>query len=98
MQVVADRSNGIFLTFAIGLAALSIPPIVHAIFRFVDDQSLHQTVGLLKDLNILYRNMEALGWQIFDGYFECTNPVFCEQPFEEGVARFDQAVNEVRLI
>ena len=77
---------------------MSIPPIVHAIYRFVDDQQLHETVELIKDLNILYLNMQALVWQIFDGYFECPNAVFCEIPFDKGLRDFKDAVDEVRFI
>ena len=81
----------------VGLIALSLPPIVHAIFRFVDNTEINRTISLLKDLNVLYLNMEAVSWQIFAGYFKCPNTVFCET-FEKGVHNFEDAIDTVNFI
>jgi hypothetical protein len=79
----------------VGLLVLSLPPIVHAIYRFIDNTDLLKTVDLLKDLNILYLNMGSLSWQIFAGYFDCPNKVFCAQPFDKGVHNFEDAIDTV---
>ena len=76
---------------------MSLPPIVHAIYRFIEDKQLHNTVELLHELVILYVNMQSLSWQIFAGYFKCTNPVFCAQPYDEGVHKFEASVDKVRF-
>lgn len=79
----------------VGLLALALPPIVHAIYRFISNTEINRTVDLLKDLNILYLNMGALSWQIFAGYFDCPNKEFCAMPYEKGVNNFQIAVDTV---
>lgn len=74
---------------------LSLPPIAHAIYRYVDNIYLLKIVDLVKDLNILYLNMGSLSWQIFAGYFQCTNEVFCAKPYDTGVKNFVKAIDVV---
>jgi hypothetical protein len=79
----------------VALLVLALPPIVHAIYRFIDDQHLHKTVFLLKELVILYLDMQSLSWQIFAGYFNCPDNRFCATPFDKGVENFEHSVDEV---
>ena len=79
----------------IGLLALALPPIVHAVYRFIDNIDVNRNVNLLKDLSTLYLSMGVLSWQIFAGYFECKNAEFCEMPYENGVNTFVKSVDEV---
>ena len=78
-----------------GLLVLALPPIVHAIYRYIDDQQLHKTVFLLKELVILYLDMQSLSWQIFAGYFNCPDKTFCATPFSKGVNSFENYVDRV---
>ena len=93
--MIADRSIGIYLVFILGLAALTIPLIAHAVYRYIDDQANLVDVSLINDLTILYLRVLALSWQTFAGYFHCEDSAFCAQPFSKGVGNFLKNVDQV---
>lgn len=93
ITVVGNKSIAIYATFAAGLLVLALPPVVHAIYRFIDDQKLHTSVLLLKDLSTLYLTMNSLSWKSMDPYFECQNPAFCEQPFVNAVGQYEESID-----
>jgi hypothetical protein len=79
-KVIADRSIGIYLIFALGLALLTVPPIAHAIYRYVDDQKKFSTVTLISNLTDIYLAILQLSWIPFCGYLKCTDTTFCFSP------------------
>ena len=94
-QVLADRSIGIYLTFGLGLLSLTVPLIVHAIYRYIADQRNNTTVALVHDLTILYLKVLSLSWQTFAGHFKCEDPTFCAAPLSKGVGNFLKSVDAV---
>ena len=96
--MIADRSVGIYLVFILGLAALTLPLIAHAIYRYINDQTNLVSVALINDLTILYLKVLALSWQTFAGYFHCEDPTFCAQPFTKGVNNFLTSVDQVCIL
>jgi len=39
--------------------------------------------------------MQKLSWQLFAGYINCDNPVFCAQPFDKAVGNFEKSIYEL---
>jgi hypothetical protein len=97
IAVIADRSVGIYAMFACGLAALTIPLIAHAIFRYADDQYNLTTVELLEDLTILYSDILVISWQLYAGILKCStaDAIFCYYPYYKAVDNFEKYVKEM---
>jgi hypothetical protein len=78
--VIADRSIGIYLIFALGLALLTVPSIAHAIYRFIGDQTNASTVTLISNLSDMYLSVLQLSWVPYCAYLKCTDTTFCFSP------------------
>lgn len=97
ITVVADRSIGIYAVFAVGLAALTVPIIAHAVYRFTDDQVNLNTVDLIQDLTTLYLDMLIISRQLFTAAVNCHpgEEAFCIYPYTDSVKNFQKYVDEM---
>ncbi len=97
ISVVADRSIGIYAIFALGLASLAAPVIVHAIYRFADDLYNLETVTLIDDMSTLYLDMLITSWQIFTTSIYCKpgEDVFCIHPYTNAILDFENYIDSM---
>lgn len=94
IAVIPDRGTKLLLIYSIGMLSISLPLIVHVIWRYTFNGQLGTTIGLIDDLSKLYTEAVALSWRPMGLYLHCTNEIFCDK-YPANVAAFKRSTDSV---
>ena len=77
ITVIPDRSLKLILIFSLGLSSLTIPLIVHLIWRYTFNTTLYNLVDLNSAVGDLHAKTQIATWQLLGLSLNCPNTEFC---------------------
>jgi hypothetical protein len=77
-EIIPDKRNTTFLIFILGLFSLSLPAIVHCIWRLTDNQLMSVELSHYQDTTELYSQLYSFVWRNQEIWTtECPDMTFC---------------------